>query len=338
MNHLLLFLLTYTRLNRIIFVIRFVKYCVIFRYFHLIFMKEPKMALLSSVFTRHNEEVKRVWETYRAGKPIRVPFGNLTVGPRIWVLNPQLNTTGLTWKAMSTNPELMFQTYLNYKYYLVHNIPHDIEMGIPEKEWLVCTEFVNVTEEAWLGNKLMYPEGQVTATVPSFTGSRKRQVFEQGIPDTFSGIFARVKEYNEYFVNRALNFEFHGRPVSVLPPCGISTDGIFTVAQELRGTEFLEDMMVDESYYHELMAFVTEAIVTKIKAWRNYLGLDARPKNGYFADDAIQFLSTKTYIDKVLPYHRRYFQELFGEGPHSIHLCGDVQRHFPILVKDGRFL
>ncbi len=285
-------------------------------------------------FSRHNEEVRQVWEAYRNGKPTRVPFGNFTIGPRIWVLNPQLNTEGITWEAMSSDPELMFQTYLKYKYYLVHHIPHDIEMGIPAKAWQVCTEFVNVTEEAWLGNELIYPEGQVSATVSSFSGDRKYQILERGIPDPFSGIFARVKEYHEYFVARAQNYEFHGRPVQVLPPCPLATDGIFTVAQELRGPALLEEMVTDEEYYHALMSLVTEAIIAKIKAWRQYLGLEARPRCGYYADDAIQLLSTKMYIEKVLPYQRRFFQELYGEGPHTIHLCGSVQRHFPTLIKE----
>jgi len=80
-------------------------------------------------FTRHNEEVRRVWDAYHAGKPIRVPVGNFTIGPRIWLLNPALNTTGITMERFSTDPEVMFQVLLAYKYHLHHHVPHDIEMG-----------------------------------------------------------------------------------------------------------------------------------------------------------------------------------------------------------------
>lgn len=94
-------------------------------------------------FTRHNEEVRRVWDAYHAGKPIRVPVGNFTIGPRIWLLNPSLNTTGITMERFSTDPEVMFQVLLEYKHYLHHHVPHDIEMGIPADGWEVFVEFNN---------------------------------------------------------------------------------------------------------------------------------------------------------------------------------------------------
>jgi uroporphyrinogen-III decarboxylase len=34
------------------------------------------------------------------------------------------------------------------------------------------------------------------------------------------------------------------------------------------------------------------------------------------------------YRERILPYHRRHYAELYGKGPHSIHLCGDATRHF----------
>jgi uroporphyrinogen-III decarboxylase len=62
--------------------------------------------------------------------------------------------------------------------------------------------------------------------------------------------------------------------------------------------------------------------------------MEARPENGSLADDAIQFLSVRMYKEKVLPYHRQFFEALYGPGPHSMHLCGNVQRHLPTLVKE----
>jgi hypothetical protein len=285
-------------------------------------------------FSKHNEEVKLVWESYNAGRPVRVPFGYFTIGPRIWVLGPRLNTEGITWEAMSTDPELMFQTYLKYKYYLVHNIPHDIEMGIPAKCWEIGTEFVNVFEEGWLGCPVVYPEGQVTATLPRCAGARKEEIFEGGIPGPFDGFMARVKEYYEYFLDKAKNYEFHGRPVSIYPPCPIAHGGPLTVAIGVRGHEILEDMLVDEDYFHRLMDFIVEATIVRVRAWRSYLGMELRPKTGGFSDDAIQFLSARVYREKVLPYHRRIAEALFDGGPLSMHLCGNVQRHLPTIVKE----
>jgi uroporphyrinogen-III decarboxylase len=132
----------------------------------------------------------------------------------------------------------------------------------------------------------------------------------------------------------AQDYDFHGRPVRVHLPVPASTDGPLTVANGIRGTQIFEDMLNDEAYYHRLMDFVTTAIIERIRAWRTYLGLEIKPERGFIADDTIQFLSVKTYREKVLPYHKRLMAELFGPGPHGIHLCGNVQRHFPTLMRE----
>ncbi|MHB0998454.1 MAG: uroporphyrinogen decarboxylase family protein [Armatimonadota bacterium] len=36
----------------------------------------------------------------------------------------------------------------------------------------------------------------------------------------------------------------------------------------------------------------------------------------------------------VLPYHRRLVKALWGDGPHSLHLCGNVQRHLLTLIRE----
>jgi uroporphyrinogen-III decarboxylase len=281
--------------------------------------------------TRHNEEVQQVWQAYSAGKPLRVPM-MLTSVQRIWVLDPALNTQGTTWQEYLNDPQVMFDVTLQHKYYVAHHIPQDAEMGIPAQAWQVGLEFGNVYEESWFGCEIVYPDGQIATTRPRYAGEAKERVFEGGMPGAFEGFMRKVREFHEYAVELARNFEFYGRPVKVGMPVVLGTDGPLTVANGIRGTQLFEDMLEDEEYYHRLMSFVTEAIITRIRAWREYLNLDMRPPCGGFADDAIQFLSLKTYREKVLPYHRRILEALYGAGPHSIHLCGNVQRHFPTLV------
>lgn len=284
-------------------------------------------------FKRHNEEVKQVWQAYQDGKPTRAPMV-LTSVQRIWVLDPTLNTAGITWQQYLNDPRTMLDVSLAHRHYVAHHIPQDSEMGVPEKEWYVGLEFGNVYEEAWFGCEIVYPEGQIATTRPRYAGEAKQALFERGMPQPFDGFMGRVCEFYEYCRDQARDMEFHGRPVQVGHPVALGTDGPLTVANGIRGTQMFEDMLADEDYFHRLMDLVTGAIIQRIRAWREYLGLEPKPRCGGLADDAIQFLSLKAYREHVLPYHRRILQELYGEGPHGIHLCGNVQRHLPLLVRE----
>jgi len=288
---------------------------------------------MTTDFARHNEEVRQVWEAFDAGDPIRVPM-TMIVGSRIWVQDPSLNTEGVTFGDVLADPETMFQVQLNYQRHLRHHVWQDMEMGVPAA-WPVAVEFHNVTEAAWLGCKLECLPGNCPATRHAYEGDRKEAIFERPMPGPFDGLFGTVREYYEYFVERASGYEFHGRPLEVAQPwVGLGTDGPLTLAFDLRGTELLEDMVVDEDYYHRLMDFLVTAAIDRVRVWREYLGVNPRPDGGGLADDAIQFISVETYVEKVLPYHKRLLAELYGDGPVDMHLCGDVQRHFPTLIRE----
>lgn len=284
-------------------------------------------------FTRHNEETRQIWDAYLSRRPIRPPMV-LTSVQRIWVLDPVLNTQGITWQQYLNDPRCMFEVSLAHRYHVAHRIPQDAEMGIPKERWNISLEFGNIIEEAWFGCEVIYPEGDIATTRPRFTGETKEEVFEKGFPDPFSGFMRKIREDYEQICAMAAGYEYYGRPVHINPPTPTFSDGPLTVANGLRGTQIFEDMFVDEDYYHRLMDFVTTAIIARVQAWRAYLGQDLRPQHGFFADDAIQNLSVKTYQEKVLPYHKRLISELVGTGPHGIHLCGNAQRHFPLLMHE----
>lgn len=289
--------------------------------------------MIPTDYSRHNEEVKRVWEAYRAGRPLRVPM-ILSANTRVWLLDPVLNRDGVSWKDFVSDPETMLQTQLKFRHYWAHNVPQDTEMGVPLESWSVFVEFHNVVEENWLGSPIIYPENQVSASLPAYSGERKWVVFERGIPGPFDGIFARMKEFYEYFLDRARSFEYYGRPISVLPPQALFTDGPLTIANGVRGPEVFEDMLNDEDYYFRLMDFIVEAVIERVRAWRKTLPPESLPQGGWFADDAIQFLSVRTYQEKVLPYHRRILSELYADVPVTVHLCGNVQRHLPVIIRE----
>jgi hypothetical protein len=296
-------------------------------------MSVPVAPAPVSDFRRHNEEVKQLWESYDEGRPTRVPFGRLGLEPRIWLQDPRLNTTGVTWRAFFDDPELMFDTLLAWTHYCTHHIWQDAEMGIPEKEWPVYVWFSNVGEEAWYGCPVHFLGNEVPCTTPIFTGKNKEALFEHGLPGPFDGYMARYREYHDYFVDKARNYEFCGRPVTVLPPNPVIPVP-FTTAVGICGPAILEDMLVNEDYYHRVMDFITTATIARVKAWRAYTGAELLPQQLVYGEDAIQHISVRTYREQVLPYHRRLMQELALDGPHYMHLCGHVQRHLPTLVKE----
>ena len=102
----------------------------------------------------------------------------------------------------------------------------------------------------------------------------------------------------------------------------------------IRGDGALLDMYVEREYFHRMMALLTDFIIANIRATRRLVGCDQRPESFDFADDSIELLSTADYREHVLPHHRRLIKELAGAGPHSMHICGDVQRHFPTLISE----
>jgi len=287
-------------------------------------------------FVRHNEEVKQVWEAYYSGKPVRVPV-TLGVNPRIFLLNPELNTAGLTFEQYSEDPDIMAQVQMISQHYIRHNLLQDAEMGPPKDGWVINVDLQNCYEAAWFGAPVEYREGQVPDTSPILTDDNKQMLFDKGIPDAFTGgVMAKGWRFYEHIKSNISRYSYTNLPaMSVGPPSGLGTDGPMTVACSLRGaTEFCMDFYTDPDYVHELLRFITEATIYRIREFRNALGYEIKPQCWWFADDSIELLSVDMYWEFVLPYHQMLINELAGEGPHGIHLCGNVERLMPVLKQE----
>lgn len=286
--------------------------------------------MLDIDFDAHNREVKEVWDAFNARTPVRVPVV-VGVNPRYYIFTPWLNPRKITFQEYTENVDLMMETQLEFQHYMRHNMLQDAEMGMPKEAWpMLYVDLQNYYEAAWFGCQVRYHEGQVPDAVPILTDDRTRMLFDKGIPDPFTdGIMKRNVEYYEYMSNKIKDFTFMGLPVAAVMPAGVGTDGPFTVACNIRGaTEVCMDIYENPDYVHELLTYITDATIARVKAWRDKLGWDQRPVNWGFADDSILLLSTEMYREFVLPHHKRLVSELAGEGPHSIHLCGDATRHF----------
>lgn len=283
-------------------------------------------------YNKHNEEVKEVWDTFHSGKPIRVPV-ILGTNPRIFLLNPELNGEKITFRQYFEDPDIMALVQMKTAHYIRHNMLQDAEMGLPKDGWPIYVDLQNVYEAAWFGAAVEYREGQVPDTRPFLTEDNKRMLFDRGLPDPFkAGIMEKNWRFYEHFKANLSKYSYMGLPAIEANPAGMSTDGPMTIAANLRGaTEFCMDLYTDPDYVRELLAFITEAIILRIKAYRKALGQEMKPRSFGFADDSIELLSTEMYKEFVMPFHKKLIEELGGEGPHSVHLCGDVGRHMTLL-------
>jgi uroporphyrinogen-III decarboxylase len=156
------------------------------------------------------------------------------------------------------------------------------------------------------------------------------------------GLMGRAMGFYETMHDRCRNLEFEGLPV--FPPRtipGEGCDGPLDAAYKLRGAaEVCLDLLTDPDYYHDLMTFITDCLIRRMKAirqwrWERYpdspdQGEFRRPGYG-FADDAIVLLSLEQYREFVFPYHRRLMEEFSDGGRIGVHLCGDAARFFRFL-------
>jgi hypothetical protein len=234
-----------------------------------------------------------------------------------------------------TDDKIAFNVQKAFHYYVRHNIIQDNGVGIPEEGWDFFVDLMNIYEAAWLGAPVKYYDDQVPDTEPILTDNKKNLLFDKGIPDPFSGILGQHLKRFEYFQKRAKKEIFFGKPIKSVSSWLDSTDGPFTIASNLRGaTEILTDMYEDPGFVHQLLSYLTEAILIRLKAWWPIIGKPERAEIFKFADDSVQNLSSEMYKEFVLPHHKKLIKELGGNGPHMIHLCGDALRHFVTVKKE----
>jgi len=288
----------------------------------------------AATIARHNAEVASLWAGFEAGTPARVPVV-FNFSKRFYLLTPWLNLQGYTFRDYFERPEVQWEVQLATQQWIRENVSQDQEWGLPN-EWAgLAPDFQNSYEAAWLGCTIEYRDGEVPDTRPLLREDKGKLAL-LSIPDPLQGgIMARGMEFRSYFEARRAKEGYLDRPVGPSPMCGGGTDGPFTVACNLRGaTEFCLDLYEDPPFARELLGFITDAIIVRLRAVGEVNGV-TYPQPGWgFADDSIQLLSIAQYRDWVLPHHRRLLAEFSQGGPNSIHLCGDVARLLPVLQQE----
>ena len=286
-------------------------------------------------YDRHNDEVRAVMAAFDAGNPVRVPMiisGSITN----YLHNPDLNRRGLTFKQFFTDPQAQIDAQLAYQHWRRHNLLCDLEMGLPER-WQLGVDFQNSYDASWAGCEVTY-RAPLPDTLP-LLGRDKRRLYDlPRLLPVKQGLIGRGFEFIDYMEDYCKTHEFEGRPIE--PPRafpGEGCDGIFDLAYKLRGADqLLIDMMEDEAYYADLMEWITENLINRIRALRAMHAerWGAAPRGFGFADDAICMLSHDAYRQYVLPYHKRLISEFSGGGKILLHLCGGNMQHWKGLIEE----
>ncbi|MGA2975067.1 MAG: uroporphyrinogen decarboxylase family protein [Spirochaetia bacterium] len=290
-------------------------------------------------FPRLTDAQKReVWSAYQAGTPRRVPV-TLGINNRVLLQSAALNTDNLTYREVFSDPMAMLVAQLRTQYLvrMRHALFHDADASLPD-EWKVSAHYQNVSEAAFFRCPLQFRDGEVPDTLPAYAGSRKRAVFDVDIDHPADeGFFAEGLRMTHRMEEAAKGITFFGRPVIVEPYLPLFSDGPLTVAMNIRGPEILTDVIDDPGYAAELFDFIVTAAHKRNRGLRAYWGIEEKPDEEIaFADDSISLISTDLYRSAVLPSHRKWYDTLDPDHgrKRSIHLCGDAQRHFPLIREE----
>jgi len=276
---------------------------------------------------KHNEEA------FRAGKPIRPPV-YLGTATQFFVFNDDLNPgEAVTFESYSTDALTMLDFQLHSQAWRAEKIaPYcDDPIGLPE-EFLVKVDLQNYDEAAFFGAPVVFIPNQVPDTKPIFDGERKNAFRDLGLPDPLKGgWYAKSHQiFDEMSERIHKNPTYCERPIR-MTPFGLWTSGPFTLAIALRGSEFLTDLYEDPQYAHNLLDYIAEGTIQRIRAHMEFFGLSALEPDMFFADDSIQLISTKMLREFLIPVYRKLIAGLDTPKRIKVHLCGNATRHFKTL-------
>jgi len=273
-----------------------------------------------------------VWQAYRDRHPTRVPV-TLMTNPRVVVLNDEWNPGGVTFEQVMTDPAVHVRVALQHELYRrrVINRYCDAPTELPDV-WPVHMMVYNTYDAAMLGAPLHHYADQVPDTQPYLTDANREAVFDVDIARPADNPF--IKHWLGFWGEMARVCEgmrFEGRPVELKPWAVLGCDGPVTVAMNLRGADFMIDLVAEPDYADRLMRFIVDAAVQRRQFFKQYWGQRIGAGGNGLADDSCAMLGVDTYIERVLPMHRRWFDAIEGQGERGMHLCGDATRLYPAI-------
>jgi len=285
-----------------------------------------------------NAEKKAVWDSYRAGKPTRVPL-TWGVNPRIILLNPALNPEGYTYRQYFTEPRVTLIVQSRFQEYAatVLNRTCDSDTTLPEA-WNFSADNQNIYDGAYFGGTVVFDEGQVPSVVSAFAFDDLDAFLAHDFTRPLENPWLKARlEFHARLVREAESFTYLGRKGKVAP-FGLGFDGPVTAVATLFGADGMAILAAEPVKARRLMEKIVDDVLVRNRALADRNDGWKKGDWGWAADDSIQLISADMYRSLVLPVHARWYDAIAtgsaADGRRSIHLCGDATRHFPILHKE----
>jgi uroporphyrinogen-III decarboxylase len=259
----------------------------------------------------------------------------LGVNSRVILLDPAFNPQGTSFEEYYRDGRAAADIQLRFMDYQAEYLNRfsDSPMGRP-RDFAFYVDTQNVYDAAYFGCPIRFEEGQVADTSPILTGRDKNRIFSFDFDHPLDNPFIReCFARHESLVAAVAKLSVPGMSFKVRP-ITMTWDGPVTIAVQLRGIEFLTDLVEDPEYAVKLMRFIQHAAEIRNRALAARAGEPVfQGPVGGLADDSIQLIGPAMYRQLVMPLHRTWLA-LFGPGPHGMHLCGDATRHFPTLHEE----
>ena len=287
--------------------------------------------------TPTNDEKEALWQAYRDRRPTRVPV-TYGVNPRVVLLDPAWNTSGVTFEEYTRDPAATIEMQLLFMKYTTEMLHRycDRPIGRP-KTFEFYVDNQNTYDSQYFGAPAFFHDGQVADVRPYLADGDKHRVSDIDVERPLDNPFIRdCLARHEALTAAVAKLPAGGVEYSVRPLL-MGFDGALTIAVNLRGPEMLSDLYLDGDYAVRLMTFLQAGAAIRNRALAERFGRQAfEGKCGGYADDSVALISTEMYERLVLPLHRAWYAQWSVEGPHSMHLCGDATRHFPLIHRELR--
>jgi hypothetical protein len=213
----------------------------------------------------HNKDVKKVWDAYKRGKPIRVPcdWGQITPHKLIHF------DESLSFIKYIFDPEELIRLQGEAQYLTNKIITQDAVLKMPQ-QWIASLDYHTFMDEAFWGCPVKFDD-RLQPKVYHLYDKEKVDPDEIEIPDPFHGNIMDLV-YKNYRTIKELvkHYKVRGIPFSpeIEMHVAMRTYGLFNTAIALRGTNLFLDFYDDPQYVRKLMNKVADGYIARRNSWK----------------------------------------------------------------------